>query len=206
MIRVLIQSITEELSINYIPRAFTFQAGAEMINRFLISLPFVIAAGIATAQDTALSKGNELLGPFKANLQAALGSGMSQGVLEAIGVCQIQAPDIADSLSQDKILVGRSSHRLRNPDNAAPDWVEPIMQSYLTESSDREPQVVLLAGDRLGYVEPITLQPMCTACHGESLSGEVAMRISELYPEDQAVGFKAGDLRGVFWLEYPSVE
>ena len=25
----------------------------------------------------------------------------------------------------------------------------------------------------------------------------------ELYPEDMATGFEAGDLRGVFWLEFP---
>jgi hypothetical protein len=30
----------------------------------------------------------------------------------------------------------------------------------------------------------------------------VAAQISELYPADKAIGFEAGDLRGVFWLEF----
>ena len=55
----------------------------------------------------------------------------------------------------------------------------------------------------MGYVEPIVMQPMCLTCHGESLAPEIAARISEVYPDDQATGFKVGDFRGVFWVEFP---
>ena len=55
---------------------------------------------------------------------------------------------------------------------------------------------------RVGYVEPIVTQPMCIACHGETLSPAVADAIGRLYPEDRATGFAAGDLRGVFWVEF----
>ena len=60
-----------------------------------------------------------------------------------------------------------------------------------------------LSRERLGYVEPIIVQPQCLSCHGESLNEDVSMEINKLYPEDQAFGFKAGELRGVFWAEYP---
>ena len=99
--------------------------------------------------------------------------------------------------------MGRSSHKLRNPDNKAPDWVSPIMQAYLHEPSSREPRVVELPGDRWGYVEPIMVQPLCLTCHGSALAPDIAAQISDLYPEDRAVGFEAGELRGVFWLEFP---
>ena len=33
---------------------------------------------------------------------------------------------------------------------------------------------------------------------------EIAERIRALYPEDQATGFREGDLRGVFWVSYPA--
>ena len=55
----------------------------------------------------------------------------------------------------------------------------------------------------MGYAEPIIVQPMCLACHGESLAPEIAAKISEAYPDDQATGFKVGDFRGVFWVEFP---
>jgi hypothetical protein len=31
----------------------------------------------------------------------------------------------------------------------------------------------------------------------------VASSIAELYPDDEATGFSAGDFRGVFWVEFP---
>ena len=39
-------------------------------------------------------------------------------------------------------------------------------------------------------------------CHGKAIAEEVAQQIAELYPEDRAVGFRPGELRGVFWVEY----
>jgi hypothetical protein len=177
-----------------------------MIDRVLLlailSMPALVV-NIASAQDSELSRGGQMLSGYKHDLQGALRAGLSRSVVEAVTACQIQAPEIAESLSQDGIRIGRTSHRLRNPANVPPDWVEPILEAYVASLSDREPRSVPLSGDRSGYVEPIVLQPMCEVCHGEDIATEVAMQINELYPEDRAVGFKVGDLRGVFWIEYP---
>jgi hypothetical protein len=45
---------------------------------------------------------------------------------------------------------------------------------------------------------------LCLVCHGETLAPEIAAQIAAQYPEDQATGFADGDLRGVFWVEFPS--
>lgn len=171
-----------------------------------ILLALAFTAATTCAQDAELARGAELLAPFKKNLQQALKSALAEGPGEAIQVCRVKAPGIAEALSVDGVRVGRSSHRLRNPDNTAPGWVAPVMQAYLDDPSSRIPQVVELADKRWGYVEPIIVQPLCLTCHGSALAPEVAARISELYPEDRAVGFDAGDLRGVFWLEFPGEE
>ena len=168
-----------------------------------IVLSLALTAATTHAQEAELAHGAELLAPFKKNLQQALKSGLAEGPAEAIQVCRVQAPDIAEALSVNGVRVGRSSHRLRNQDNAAPDWVRPIMQAYLVDPSSRSPRAVELAGDRRGYVEPIILQPLCLACHGAELAPDIRTMITELYPDDRATGFEAGDLRGVFWLEYP---
>ena len=47
------------------------------------------------------------------------------------------------------------------------------------------------------------VQPLCLSCHGSELAPDIATQITDLYPEDRAVGFEVGDLRGVFWLEFP---
>lgn len=157
-------------------------------------------------QETDTARGAELLTPFKQDLKLALTTGMQKGPLNAISVCKDEAPAIAASLSSEEIQMGRTSHRLRNPDNSAPEWVDAALQSYLDEDYDRTPRLVPLQNGRVGYVEAIETQPLCLACHGNVLAPEVAAHIEGTYPNDEATGFGVGDLRGVFWVEYPKAE
>jgi hypothetical protein len=178
------------------------------------SLPALgLAIGLTLAASTPRAappaepaRGAALLAPFKRDLKAALQEGLARGPVEAIGACRVEAPAIAKRLSHDGVRVGRASQRLRNPANAAPDWVRPILEAYAADEADRAPRTVSIAEDRMGYAEPILVQPLCLTCHGESLAPELAARIEALYPEDRATGYELGDLRGVFWVEYPSGE
>ena len=157
----------------------------------------------ADAGETETAHGAELLAPLKKELKQALMAGMQEGPLNAISVCKDKAPAITAALSGDGVEIGRTSHRLRNPVNAAPGWVTAEMQGYLSDAGDRAPRVIALPDNREGYVEPIVLQALCVACHGETLAPEIAAHIEEAYPEDEATGFEVGDLRGVYWVEYP---
>jgi hypothetical protein len=171
----------------------------------LVMIPgLAFAAGSDDAYADSADRGAELLAPFQKNLKKALMSGLEGGPENAIAVCKIDAPRIASELSVDGIAMGRTSHRLRNPANASPDWVRPILDAYLASESERNPVVVELAGDRVGYVEPLLLQPPCVVCHGKTLAPGVAARIAEEYPQDEATGFDVGDLRGVWWVEFPA--
>jgi hypothetical protein len=149
-----------------------------------------------------MRRGAATLQPFKERLMAALREGLERGPAEAIQVCRVQAPGLAAAAGGSGIEVGRTSHRLRNPANAPRAWVEPILAGYAAAGGGRAPRVVRLADGGVGYAEPIFVQPICLPCHGESPSPEVRARLRELYPEDRAVGFKGGDLRGLFWVEF----
>ena len=170
-----------------------------------------VAAGFALAcpsavvlsNEAVVDRGAELLAPFKADLKAALEKGVMAGIPAAISVCKEDAPDLAALYSVDGVVMGRSSHRLRNPSNTAPSWVDAAVEGYLDSGSDPQPVHTSLEDGRRGYVEPIMTQPVCLACHGETLAPEVASKIAAEYPDDQATGFDIGDLRGVFWVEYP---
>ena len=72
----------------------------------------------------------------------------------------------------------------------------------LDDPASRSPKAVELDGNRWGYVEPIIVQPLCLTCHGSELAPDIGAQITELYPDDRATGFEAGDLRGVFWVEF----
>ena len=52
-------------------------------------------------------------------------------------------------------------------------------------------------------MKAIPTADLCLACHGESINPDIAAAIDEAYPEDQARGFKSGDIRGAFSLSKP---
>ena len=158
-------------------------------------------AAVADNEDPA-ARGANLLQPFKQDLKQTLITGLQQGPDAAISVCKFEAPAIAAQLSTGGVTMGRTSHRLRNPANAGPTWAEAVLKDYLEADADIGPQVRRLDDGRTGYVEPIRMQPMCLTCHGSAVTPELTARINREYPEDQATGFEAGDLRGVFWVAF----
>jgi hypothetical protein len=165
-----------------------------------------LLSATAMAESPAVPEGAELLQPFKQQLMGALKAGLQQGPDQAIEVCQVKAPQIAAGLSVDGVEMGRTSHKLRNPDNTAPDWVKPVLEAYLADDAAVRPVEVDAGEGRTGYVEPIRLMAApCLMCHGETLAPAIAEKVAALYPDDQATGFKEGDLRGVFWVSYPAV-
>lgn len=168
----------------------------------LILSALATLANVAQAGDDPAAHGAELLAPFKAELKSALMAGMQEGPAMAIEVCSEDAPAIAASLSVDGVQMGRSSHKLRNTGNAAPDWLAPVIDAYASGVSELAPVVVQLDDGRHGYAEPIRVQPVCLACHGKAVDDEVARRIEALYPNDKATGFADGDFRGVFWVTF----
>jgi rubrerythrin len=139
-----------------------------------------------------------LFGALMGELSQAMAEG---GAAQAIEVCAERAPEIADEISRKRgVEIGRTSWKLRNPDNAPPAWAELVL-------GDRPERATFLVDrtGRLGALLPIRVMANCLACHGsrEELAPGVAERVAELYPHDEATGFEAGDLRGWFWVETP---
>jgi hypothetical protein len=80
------------------------------------------------------------------------------------------------------------------------------LDGYSRTPGKTEPEIVQLEDGGVGYVEPIYVKRICLACHGSALSPSVASRIDEHYPQDEARGFKEGDFRGLFWVEFRELE
>jgi hypothetical protein len=126
----------------------------------------------------------------------------SSGPASAIEVCSQRAPQIAADVSQQfGVQIGRTSHRLRNPDNVPPEWAQPLVDAQIAE-----PQLVALGDGRLGTLLPIRLKAQCLMCHGprDQLLPDVQQALDRTYPKDQATGFQEGDLRGWFWVSVPT--
>ena len=157
--------------------------------------------GAAGVGEDEIQRAQSVLEPFKVELQRALRESLRAGGPEnAVEVCRDKAPEIAASLSTDGVRLGRTSHRLRNPKNVSPRWVEPLLVEFLEKGNDRTFRAVRLSDGAVGYVEPIYVQPMCLACHGREISPAVSEKLEAAYPHDNGRGFAAGDFRGVFWV------
>lgn len=125
-----------------------------------------------------------------------------QGPAAAIQVCSQEAPEIAKNVSQDHgLTIARTSLKLRNPRNAAPDWAKSIIDA----GPPTEPQFFDLGQGHIGAMLPIKLQSTCLLCHGpkDMIMEEVKTELTKYYPQDQATGFQEGDLRGWFWIDCP---
>lgn len=142
------------------------------------------------------------LAPFKKNLMAALRAGLAQGPAGAVDACRQEAPEIASSLATATLRMGRTSDRIRNPQNRPEPWVAPLLDEFLAASPGEIDYLVVSTGpDSMGYVEPIYVQPLCLTCHGTAVAPSVRDRLHAAYPEDRATGYAAGDFRGLFWVE-----
>ncbi|HET9554698.1 MAG TPA: DUF3365 domain-containing protein [Anaeromyxobacteraceae bacterium] len=118
----------------------------------------------------------------------------------AVGCAEVAAaPDIPG------VTVGRTSARLRNPANAPPAWA----RGYVAETDGRQaaavPPLAFDLGDRVGLLRPIAIRARCLRCHApaEKLSEATRAWLSRAYPQDRALGYALGDLRGFWWAEAP---
>ncbi len=144
-------------------------------------------------------------GALKEKLQAAMKDG---GPIAALSVCNTEAPKIEKARSEASgMKVARTALKFRNPDNAPDDFEKRVMEKFIADikgGADAmkldHAEVVETDGKKtFRYMKPImTAGQPCLACHGSELKPEVSAKIKELYPNDQATGFSAGDMRGAF--------
>ncbi len=146
-------------------------------------------------------------GALKKELENAMKSG---GPQKAIPVCNVEAPEIAAKVSgREGWSVARSSHRLRNPKNAPDDFTRNAIEEFLAreakgETADKLVKAAIVEEDGktvFRIVKAIPTADLCLSCHGsDEVKPEVEGLLSKYYPEDQARGFRIGQMRGVFTL------
>jgi len=148
----------------------------------------------------------EFAGTLKGSLVAAMKSG---GPIEAITVCNQIAPAIAAELSKKYGMdIARTSLKVRNPNNAGDAWESDILQQFESRKEQGEEiktlfvsESITLAGNHeMRMMKAIPTGKVCLKCHGSNIEPSVQTKLDELYPNDQAKGFKLGDIRGAFTI------
>ena len=144
---------------------------------------------------------------FGSALQAQLQTAMQEGgPLQAIEVCEQVAPEIAADISEATgWSVGRTSLRLRNPDNAPDEWERAVLEDFERRQQAGQPASDLTRHEVIEqddetvfrFMRAIPTAGLCLACHGEP-GGEIQQALERLYPADAAIGYSEGEVRGAF--------
>ena len=131
------------------------------------------------------------------------------GVPAAIQTCNIQAPILtAQAHATSPLTIRRTSLKWRNSANAPDDWEQSVLKKFeqqLAQGTTIE-QLNYTAvtqengKETLRYMRAIPTQAVCLNCHGseKNLTSEVKNMLNKEYPNDHAIGFAIGDIRGAF--------
>ncbi|MBK9304712.1 MAG: DUF3365 domain-containing protein [bacterium] len=169
------------------------------------------AASDHAAELTACRTAVDRLGQaLRGALQEAIAA---NGAIGALEVCNIEALPLTKTISTEEgVIIGRTSLRVRNPGNAPDEWEQARLAEFATRKAAGEDlgamEVWEVVDDAAGhktfrYLKAIGTAPMCLQCHGSELATDVGAAVKKLYPDDAATGFAVGDLRGAFTVSKP---
>lgn len=141
---------------------------------------------------------SSLLATVQSNLQAG-------GAVQAIQACQLLAPELAKQASDEGWQVGRTSLKLRNQNNKPDEWEQQVLQefaqAYQQGTAITQLKKSAIVAGQYRYIQAIEVKQPCLACHGQQIAPQVQTELQRLYPQDQAVGYSVGELRGAFTLK-----
>ena len=139
-------------------------------------------------------------------LKTRLLSAMAEGPAHAASFCASNAQGLTAEVAEATgARVGRSSLRLRNPENAGPDWVREWLEARGEGPAEGVAPASGVSDGVARFVAPIAIEGPCLACHGPPADIDEGVRevIEARYPRDRATGYALGDLRGAIWAEVP---
>ena len=148
----------------------------------------------------------QFVGTLLPTLQSAMAEG---GPTQAIEVCSVRAPEIAAELSAESgWSVRRVSLKARNVDLATPDaWERQMLESFDRRQLAGEPGPEINASAVVNgdyrYMQAQPAMPLCLTCHGQNISSEVRSALADHYPDDTAIGYSVGQIRGAISLRTP---
>lgn len=141
-------------------------------------------------------------------LQNVAGAIQKGGTDYAIEFCNTKAMPLTDSVSTKiNVQIQRLSDKNRNPNNT----IQTKMDHTAWETIKKN-QKAIVEQDENGdvfYYKPILLgMPTCLKCHGNTndISESTQQIIAQKYPNDLAINYKLGDLRGMWKIKLKNLE
>jgi hypothetical protein len=184
--------------------------------RSVLAAAILLSVASANAQEPAwVGEARKVAGSVPPKLLAVLTEEIGKNGPEgAILVCRDKAPQLAKAASDETgWSVRRVSLRNRNP-RAVPDgWERAALEDFDRRAASGESATTLEKAEIVTeggkqsyrYMRALPTQPLCLNCHGspEQLTPAVLEKLKALYPDDKAVGYRPGDIRGAITIRKP---
>ncbi len=173
------------------------------------------SAGISQAAEDPKALAGEAKGIVKAFMKELKGTLVptmkEKGPAAAIDVCHKKAGEITAKYNKEGWKVGRTALKLRNPKNAPDAWERATLEMFekkIAEGADPKKlakfEIVEQDGKKVfRFMKAIPVGKPCLTCHGGKVDPALYEKIKSYYPEDKAIGFELGQLRGAFTLSKP---
>jgi len=164
----------------------------------------------AQIYDAAMKMGDSISSLSQKKLGQTLKHRINEdGVIGALEYCNVNAYPLVDSLSKHfNAEIKRVSNRSRNEKDNPDEMEKQLLDAYqynLENSLELSPGVQKIGKESYLYTKPIILNSgLCLQCHGEigtDLDEDFAAQIKALYPNDNALGHKINDLRGMWSIK-----
>lgn len=144
---------------------------------------------------------------LSSNLVWAIANG---GISHALPYCSdIALPLVTAVGDSNAVTLRRVTHKPRNPANRATESELAILNQFQTLVGQGQPPAPVVETNAQGAVSffaPIVLNnPLCLNCHGQpgvDIAAEHTQLIRQRYPGDEATGFKLGELRGMWRVDF----
>jgi hypothetical protein len=164
-------------------------------------------------QSTYLEESRKTAQEFMQTLGGTLKKQLALGGAEsAIGVCKEIAPSLASEYSKNGRVVKRVSLKNRNLEQGVPDaWEQNVLAGFDLAQQQGKPvadmEMATVRDEADGrwfrYMKAIPTQAMCLQCHGQpsDISEGVRALLLKEYPQDKAVGYREGQIRGAISIK-----
>lgn len=156
-----------------------------------------------------VQKGNEIsqaaFHELSTNLMAQMKEG---GPQQAIPFCNENALVLTEMLSEEHhATIKRTSDKIRNSANSPSKRELEVIAAFKknAEEAPLAPIVEKDADNTIHYYAPIKTLGACLNCHGEvgsTMKSETNTLVKSMYAEDLAIGYKEGELRGIWSISF----
>ncbi len=150
---------------------------------------------------------NKTMKTLKENLENALQDG---DITEAFKMCSDKAQDLTFNNNNNNTTIKRISLKYRNPKNKPTKYEEEILRSFENKllSGVKFNELIFkkvtnnYKNKTLVYLKAIPTKGVCLNCHGKNIDDKVFEKIKAVYPNDMAIGYRLGEIRGAFSVRH----